>query len=482
MTQQTENTRSKISFILSQVGMSDEELYQLLYGRKQQVEIDIRLPQLMDEEIWQATEHSEEELGSIESKLSAVEMLLDSSMDSTAIAQLETLLEGEVIPDDARGLLLKKRFPNWRKGIAQFLAFLHFSALVKLALAMASVTANHLMPKFENAKNRPQDRRMLSDFILQQLEQPSPPMIAALAAAGGVLSHTGELSFLQPMTAAIIGLDGDKLAKIKKCLEKYIEDEPPHFMDGKADDPQYKSGHHLLAQQNQKTSNIMNKLIILDRVEELIANQQALQPPPQQQQQDMVNPQQQEQPRRRGSAGRRQREAQERQEREAQEQRARMEVENPQPSPRSSSFTRFANRPTQTQIPPQPASPPPPPQPQHQQATRIPANNPSTPSPRTTQINNASASQTTPTPPVPTTTKPVVPLPPNPQEKLSAVEEHHHDQHKKMANIFADLPLDALKGLKMESIDHSELGKKKASIAKDNPVSTQAKPIPQLER
>lgn len=474
MTQQTESTRSKISFILSQVGMSDEELYQLLYGRKQEVQIDISMPQLMDAEIWQATEHSQEELGEIENKLNAVEMLLDSSLDSKAIAELEELLEGEIIPDDARGLLLKKRFPNWRKGVVQFLAFLHFSSLLKLAMAMADTAATHLIPNFANIQNRPQDRRMLSDFILKQLEQPSPPMIAALTAAGGVLSHTGELSFVQPITAAIIGLYGDKLAEIKKFFEKYIEDEQPHFMDGKADEPHYKSGYHLLTQQNQKTSNIMNKLIILDRVEELIANQQAVQLP-QQQQQDMVNPQQPEQPRRRGSSGRRQREAQERQEREAQEQRARTETENPQPSPRSS-FTRFTNRLPQPQTPPQPAPPPPPPQ----QQTQRTANNPNTPSPRATQSSNTSINPTATTPT--NASKLVVPPPPNPPEKLLPAESRHHEQHQKMANIFADIPLDALKGLKVETVDYSDLGKKKASIAKDNPVSGQTKPTPQLER
>lgn len=466
MTQQTESTRNKISFILEQVGMSDEELYQLLYGRKQQVEIDIRLPQLMDEEIWQANEHSEEELGSIESKISTVEMLLDSSMDSTAIAQLESLLEGEAIADDARGLLLKKRFPNWRKGISQFLAFLQFSALTKLAITMATLTANHLIPKFENAKNRPQDRRMLSDFILQQLEQPSPPMIAALAAAGGVLSHTGELVFIQPVTAAIIALDGDKLKKLQTALENNQDPEKTYYASVDEHSDKDKT-----LKQTQKATSVLNKLFLLDRVEDVIANQQALQPPPQQQQPDINNPQQvaqQEAPRRRGSSGRRQREAQERQEREAQEQRARIEVDNPQPSPRS--FQRFVNRAQPQPVQPPPITPPPQntnPQPPQQSQRNTAATIPNVPPSKTTSIPTDK--------PIP---QPMTSIP-NLREKTVSTEDH---QHQKMSEMFANLPLDALKGLKMENVDYNNLGQKKASVAKDNPVSTQAKPTTQQER
>ena len=429
MTQQTESTRNKISFILEQVGMSDEELYQLLYGRKQEVQIDISMPQLIDAEIWQATEHSPEELGTIESTLTTVEMLLDSSLDTGAIAQLEEMLEGEMIPDDARGLLLKKRFPNWRKGMGQFLAFLQFSSLMKLAMAMADTAASHLIPNFTNLQNRPQDRRVLSDFILQQLEKPTPPMIAALAGAGGILSHTGALEFTQPITAAIIGLDGISLAKIQKLLEKHIDEETPHFMDGKPDEPHYKAGHTITPQQNQKTADMMNKFIVLDRVEDLVAHKQMLHG----QSQETGVAQQSRRSRSGGSRRRAMHEEQERQEKLVLENNTQAEQKTP-----TRSLQSMAAKPSIKTEPPQ--------------NTVL---SESQKQMNSTRIKNSATTQT----------------------KKEIVAEP-----KKMSDIFAGLPLDALKGIKLEHIENSELGKTKSSVAKDNAVSAQAKPTPQLER
>jgi hypothetical protein len=142
-----------------------------------------------------------------------------------------------------------------------------------------------VLHQIKNAKNRPQDRRLLSDFILAQLEQPLPPMITAFAAVGATLTHTGALEFTQPMTAAIIGLDGQKLSKIKHILEERVE--KPEFMDGVADDPHYKDKYHNHhnPQQNQKTSAQMGKLYLLDRIGDMVANQQQIQPQPQEQSQ-----------------------------------------------------------------------------------------------------------------------------------------------------------------------------------------------------
>ncbi len=475
MTPQSSTTRAKISFILEQVGMSDEELYQLLYGRKQAVEIDISLPQLMDEEIWQATEHSVEELGAIENKIGTVEMLLDSSLDAGAIAQMEELLEGEIEPDDVRGLLLKKRFPNWRKGMAQFLNFLQFSALMKLAIAIGALTANHLIPRFENAKNRPQDRKFLSDFILAQLEQPLPPMIAALAAVGATLTHTGALEFMQPMTAAIIGLDGQKLTKIKHILEERVE--KPEFMDGVADDPHYKDKYHN-PQQNQKTSAQMGKLYLLDRIGDMVANQQQIQPQPQEQNQSQPEQTQQQPRQRRSSTRRAMREMQERNEREAQEKINTIETtDQHHPTghqPRSFQRMVSSNR---------------------QQQPAVNTQNVMNRQPVIIENDIKPAANNRPTP-----TKEKRDIPKLPSAPTSAPSEQaiiqpkkvisHHD-HPPQVNkpiqdiekMMAGLPLDALKGIKFEHVDNHNIGKAKASIAKDNPITNQqTKPAPQQER
>ena len=290
MTLQSDSTRKKISSILEQVGMTDEELYQLLYGKKQQVEIDISLPQLMDEEIWLETEHSEEELVHISKQLSALEQIIANPPEGATLEALEALLEGELIADADRGFLLRKYMKNWRKGMSQFLAFLAFSQLQQLALALASISAPHLLSQFEQTKSRPQDRRLLADFILQQIEQPLPPVIALLAEKGAILGATGSLEFKQPLTAALLQQSHEQIAQMLKLLEATPLAETEKETPAELSKPSNAQG------KNDKTAALLNKLIVLDRVENLIANQQALQQPSQPQQATDVSQQQQDQP------------------------------------------------------------------------------------------------------------------------------------------------------------------------------------------
>lgn len=273
MAPQSDSTRSKITAILEQVGMSDEELYQLLYGRQQQVEVDISTPRLLDASLFQTTEHTAEELEAIAARMDVLEALPDIPPET-----LEEVLEGELVVDDVEGLLLKKRYRNGRKGLMQFLAFLSFANLLKLALAMAAIAAPNLIARFENLKNRPQDRNVLADFILAQLEQPTPPILAALTAGGALFSpEIGEVEFAQPLTAAIIVLDDSRVKQLRQIplspeeleqeLSEDIDRDDTHGVD-------YQKAQ--LTKRMRQTAMHMNKLEVLERTEALIAHKQML--------------------------------------------------------------------------------------------------------------------------------------------------------------------------------------------------------------
>jgi hypothetical protein len=417
MTQQSDSTRQKISAILNQIGMTDEELYQLLYGKKQQVEIEIALPQLMDEEIWLQTEHTEEELAHMSQQVSVLEQLVNTPPEGATLAALENLLEGEMIPDDARGFLLKKYFKNWRQGMAQFLAFLAFSKLQQLALALAALTAPNLMSQFEKTKNRPRDRELLANFILSQIEQPLPPAIGLMAQAGAILGATGSLEFHQPLTAALLQQSPDRIAKLLKILQTDVE-----IPSTETESPSDLSKIQNAKQKNQAIAQL-SKLVLLDRVETMIANQQALQEQTQQQTTEQQQQQQQTKPRRNRVNRRQLREAAER---EAQEK----AIQHHQPLETEQARPTHAQRITNARPQPQPQ------------------------------------------PPV-VVRKPVAPPSPPPKKQTSAATPDNN-----LKGLFADIPLAGLQGITVSNVDTEQLGKTKSSLPKDHSI----KPTPSTER
>lgn len=449
MTQQSDSTRQKISAILSQIGMTDEELYQLLYGRKEQVDIDIALPQLMDEHIWLETEHSEEELAHMSQQIAVLEQLVNTPPEGAALAALETLLEGHMIPDEARGFLLKKYFKNWRQGMSQFLAFLAFSKLQQLALSLANLTAPNLVAQFDNTKNRPQDRKLLADFILKQVEQPLPPIISILAEAGAILGPTGSLEYHQPLTAVLLQQAPEKIAQMLNLLTTTQEIPLP---ENTTTSPAEVSKTEQAQQKDAKTAALLNKLVVLDRVETLIANQQALQQQPEQQ---LLNPTEQQQAQqqqqaapRRSSGSRRRAQLREAMEREAKERAIRDQQQRD-----TDSNTRSSNR-QEAMIQQQRAGA----AQLRQQQINIVRNN--------SFIKTSSKKTTTPASPTP------VPPPATIQP----------EQEQAFKGLFNGMPLDALKGLTATNVDREQLGKTKSNLPKDNSPIPLNKPEPKLER
>ena len=102
------------------------------------------------------------------------------------------------------------------------------------------------------------------------MEQPLPPIIAILAESGAMLSQTGALEYTQPLTAALLQQSPEKIAQLLNIMEAEPLPESPAELS-KPSNTQERS---------EKTAALLNKLIMLDRVENLIANQQALQQPP----------------------------------------------------------------------------------------------------------------------------------------------------------------------------------------------------------
>ena len=405
MTQQSDSTRQKISSMLSQIGMTDEEL-----------------PQLMDEEIWLETAHTEEELALISQKITLLEQVVQHPPEGATITALEALLDGELIFDEARGFLLKKHLRNWRKGMSQFLAFLAFSKLQQLALALATLTTPNLTAQLIQTNSRPRDRQMLTDFILKQVEQPLPPIIAIVAEAGAVLGPVGDLEYHQPLTAALLQQAPEKILQLLELLKTEQSIASPtaeNSTESPADLAQYQPS------KKAEVSAQLNKLIVLDRVETMIANQQALQ---QQQSEQQQNTEQQQQPTRRRRVNRRQlqlREAEREAKETAAQQSARTETET---KPQTSTRPTFTQRLATSQARPQ------------QQVVRKPTSTSTT-----------------------TTTKKATPA--TEPQKISK-------------DLFGDIPLAAFQGMTVSNVDPEQLGKTKSSLPKDQSV----KPITSPER
>ena len=169
----------------------------------------------------------------------------------------------------------------------------------------------------------------------------------------------------------------------------------------------------------------LNKLIVLDRVETMIANQQALQ---QQQSEQQQNTEQQQQPTRRRRVNRRQlqlREAEREAKETAAQQSARTETET---KPQTSTRPTFTQRLATSQARPQ------------QQVVRKPTSTSTT-----------------------TTTKKATPA--TEPQKISK-------------DLFGDIPLAAFQGMTVSNVDPEQLGKTKSSLPKDQSV----KPITSPER
>lgn len=233
-TPQSDDLRQTISSMLVEVGITAEELHDMLFGRGQEMdvstpELSLSTDQLMSEGTWADRQLSDHHLETVALHVDIRSAL--NAIDSGAIpeaAEALTALLGEEVIAGSNELQVKRKFLDFQKGLKAFLAALSFQQLLAVTLALAAKTAPNLVPTFSDFRNRPQERKQLEHFVLTQVTDPTPPAVAALALAGMAMTITPMqgMEFAQPLRQFAIGLDMPKLEQVRSQLETIVEREP----------------------------------------------------------------------------------------------------------------------------------------------------------------------------------------------------------------------------------------------------------------
>lgn len=517
-TPQSDDLRETITGMLVEVGISAEELYEMLFGRGQDVdvsmpELDLTTDQMMSEGTWASQKLSDKNMDTVALHVDIRSALNALDGAGPEAAEALTALLGEDVSVGSNELQVKRKFFEFKKGLKAFLAALSFMQLLKVAVALAEKAAPNLVPTFMEMKNRPQERKQLEQFVLTQVSEPTPPAMAALALAGLSIAAPGQgFEFAQPFKQFAIGLDMPQLEQVRARLETIVEREPQKFTSISQDSDSADRSHK---DKDKNKDGIPDRLQTKQQVRSGNPSQQQQQNQPEQQQQQQQEgatpPGPERKPkmsnmygRSKSGSGRKAREAAEKEAKEKEQTKtvAIEEEDRPQSKSTGSSASKVealmaqraaeaAQRNTQREsnAKPQPAA-----QPEGQSIPPVRSSKSSSGSKSEKSSSKSSKEQPAPAveaakEAVKEAAKETAQLNPGKMPEPTPIAEVKVTapplEVKPNAKMMDLLPADMLKGfsgLKAQEANIEDLGQTKSSIAKDDKLVSKAKPTPQIER